>query len=320
MLRSLTNVIFPTRFQGLGQTRRYFEGYYFKIVDPPNQLALALIPGVSFDAQGCGHAFIQVLDGVAGKATYHRYSILDFAAPQRSVSALAKTGFTLSIDGHCFSEFGLRVKLADADVEVSFRQNQAWPWRWWSPGAMGPFTFIPRMECRHGVVSLHHQVIGTINGCELSGEAVGYIEKDWGRSFPRQWVWLQTNHLVSETEPCCLMVSAGRVPLLGTSFTGFIAALWWRGRFLPFTTYNGARIDIELAEDSVQLDFRRRLLRLKVVAHHAPGVELMAPAHDDGMVGRVNESLLAWAEVELWEGKQALLQTRAEWVGFEVGG
>lgn len=65
-----------------------------------------------------------------------------------------------------------------------------------SPGVMGPFRFAPFMECYHGVLSLDHSVDGTL---EVDGERIsyeggrGYTEKDWGRSFPSAWVWVQSN-------------------------------------------------------------------------------------------------------------------------------
>ncbi len=50
-------------YHGWGQQRKYFEGWYFKIVDPSERFAFALIPGISYGKDGETHAFIQVLDG-----------------------------------------------------------------------------------------------------------------------------------------------------------------------------------------------------------------------------------------------------------------
>lgn len=338
-MSSISNVWYPSRFQGTNKQYSYFEGYYVKIVDAPNDIAFALIPGVSYDAEGNGHAFIQVLDGVAKTAVYHRFPIEDFSfAPKTSSGMLAshgnKTGFGLTIGDSCFHESGCEVVIPDLSLSLSFRsrsadgtqaQNLTWPWKWWSPGAMGPFSFVPGMECRHGVVSLHHSVRGSFRQnnkpvLQLSPQAVGYIEKDWGRSFPRGWVWLQSNHLASETEPCCLMVSAGRVPWITGAFRGFIAAIHFQGRFIPFTTYNGARFELNLEEDCARMVFSRKGIKLTITAYHAPGVELISPIPGDGMMGRVNESMQATADVTLTEKGVALLETKASWVGFEIGG
>jgi len=316
-MSSISNVLHPSRFQGVGKQRSYFEGYYIKIVDTELDIALALIPGVSYDAQGNGHAFIQVLDGIAKTAEYHRFSIDEFA--------FAKTGFDLSIGKSRFHESGCEVVLPGLQLSLKHQLSIPWPWKWWSPGAMGPFSFVPGMECRHGIVSLHHGVEGSLRQnnqpeLQLTPKAVGYIEKDWGRSFPRGWVWLQTNHLASETEPCCLLVSAGRVPWITGAFRGFIAAIHFRGRFLPFTTYNGSRFALKLEDDCARMVFSRKEITLSITAYHAPGVDLISPIPGDGMLGRVNESMQATADVILTEGGRILLDTKASWVGFEVGG
>lgn len=324
-MNRLTNVWFPSRFQGEGQRSRYFEGYYVKIVDAESQVALAIIPGLSYDQEGNGHAFIQVLNGIQGKATYHSFAIEEFSSGPPLLQDSSKSAFSIKIGANEFSESGICLSLPGLEMEVGFRQNISWPWHVLSPGAMGPFSFIPAMECRHGVVSLHHEVAGMlrIDGGEeqtFSPSTVGYLEKDWGRSFPRCWVWLQTNHFDGETSPCSLLVSAGRVPFAGSAFTGFIAALYWRGRFFPFTTYGFAKMNLKLEEDVAQLVFSRKRQKLTIKAHHAPGVELVAPEGAGQMIGRVNESLQAWAEIELIENDEVVLSTTARWMGLEVGG
>ncbi len=299
---------------------------------------MAIIPGLSYDAHGEGHAFIQVLDGVAKTAEYHQYDITDFAlAPEKSSdhdpSQGSKTSFELHIGNSRFHESGCEVVLPNLQLSLKHVSPITWPWKWWSPGAMGPFSFVPGMECRHGVVSLHHAIHGSLqrkneSEIQLSSSTVGYIEKDWGKSFPRGWVWLQTNHLAGETEPCCLMVSAGRVPWITGAFRGFIAALYFRGEFHPFTTYNRASFDLELSKDSAHMVFSRGTSRrnagkgktLTITAYHAPGVDLISPLPSDGMHGRVNESLLATAEVRFSEEGKTILDTTANWLGFEIGG
>ena len=62
----------PERFQGWGKKRSYFEGWYYKLIDRSAAHALALIPGIAWDQDGKGHAFIQILDGSGKKAQIGR--------------------------------------------------------------------------------------------------------------------------------------------------------------------------------------------------------------------------------------------------------
>ena len=333
MAGSLVNVWRPWQFQGAGRRRGYFEGYYLKVVDPVHGLALAVIPGVSYDAAGHGEAFVQVLDGVAATARYHGFAAADFAwgdaartgATRRGgdhVGAQGKTRFALRVGESRFRESGMSLRLPDLRAELRFGSLTPWPTTPLSPGAMGPFAFVPAMECRHGIVSLHHAVTGELTDGEapattLSPRAVGYVEKDWGRSFPRSWTWLQTNHLDGESEPCCLTVSAGRVPWLTGAFEGHIAGLLWRGRLLRFATYNGSRLRRERHAGRTVLRLRRGRYRLDVDVRHAPTASLASPTGGT-MLGRVNESLTATADVRLRENGRDILATGARWVGFEV--
>jgi len=64
---------------------------------------------------------------------------------------------------------------------------------------MGWYTWVPRMDCYHGLFSFSDSLQGTLT---LKGKVMdffggrGYIEKDWGQSFPAAWVWLQNNYLL----------------------------------------------------------------------------------------------------------------------------
>ena len=59
---------------------------------------------------------------------------------------------------------------------------------------MGPFRFLPGMECSHGVISMGHALEGTLtlNGAVLDfAGGTGYVETDRGRSFPSAYLWTQ---------------------------------------------------------------------------------------------------------------------------------
>lgn len=105
---------------------------------------------------------------------------------------------------------------------------------------MGPFAWVPFLECRHSVQSMRHTVNGTlvVNGKKyVFCNACGYWEGDRGRSFPKEYLWTQ----------CCfsggsLMLSVADIPMIGFHFTGIIAAVLWGGREYRLATYLGARV------------------------------------------------------------------------------
>jgi hypothetical protein len=93
------------------------------------------------------------------------------------------------------------------------------------------------------VVSLDHVIEGAL---DIDGRTIdftggrGYTEKDWGRSFPSSWIWLQSNHF--STPGSSFTASVAIIPWIGRSFPGFIIGLWHQNKLYRFATYTGAKI------------------------------------------------------------------------------
>jgi hypothetical protein len=168
---------------------------------------------------------------------------------------------------------------------------------------MGWYAWVPWMECYHGVLSLDHEISGalTIDGQPMDFHAGrGYIEKDWGRSFPAAWVWLQSNHF--ERPGTSLTASTAVIPWLGGSFRGFIVGLWHEGRLFRFASYTGAQVaKLAIEKTHVAWTVRDRKYRLEIDALRERSVQagmLRGPTGLD-MGGRVPESLQATVAVRL---------------------
>ena len=65
----------PHVYHGWGRSKRFFEGWYYKIVNDSQTSAFAIIPGIAMDENGNKQSFIQVLDGMNNIAKYQRLSI-----------------------------------------------------------------------------------------------------------------------------------------------------------------------------------------------------------------------------------------------------
>lgn len=316
MLKHKINALFNAeQYHGWGRTKRYFEGWYYKVLSADEQHAYAFIPGVAMDETGQRQAFIQVLDGKKRTAAYHQFPFEAFV-PQPG-------RFEVTINNNYFSKEQLRLALPDVQGGLSFEGQVPWSNSWYSPNIMGPFSFLPLMQCYHGILSMNHSIQGrlTVHGetVDLTGGR-GYMEKDWGRSFPSGYIWMQTNHF---SEPnISLKSSVARIPYLGISFTGYIAGIWLRDRLLEFTTYNGTRLRKSYADDQkVQLVYENRKHRLEILAHRQAGTALASPIAGF-MDGRIEESMTATVEVQLIErrSKQVLLEDIGRNAGLEVAG
>lgn len=315
MFNGLQALFHPDQYQGWGKSRKYFEGWYFKVVNAEESVALAFIPGIAMDENGFKQAFVQVLDGKKRTATYYKFDADTFIPEPRK--------FELKIGQNFFSNDVMRLNLPTVTGELHFSDRTTWPNTFYSPGIMGPYSFVPFMECYHGILSMDHRIDGKLL---LNGETVdftngrGYMEKDWGKSFPSAYFWLQTNHF---SQPgISLKASVAKIPWMGSNFIGFIAGVWFHDRLIQFTTYNGSRLVQSFADQQVvKLVFENRNYRLEILAHREKSTQLAAPILGL-MDGRIEESMTSLIDVQLFEKKShiLLLSDTGRNAGLEVAG
>jgi hypothetical protein len=303
----------PDMYHGWGKSRNYFEGWYFKLVDPAERFVFAVIPGISYGKDGKSHAFIQMLDGKKCAATYHEFASADFQP--------AGETFALQLNGNFFSADSVKLNLPELQGELHWQDRYPWPKMLGAPGIMGWYSFVPFMECYHGVVSVNHTLQGEL---QVYGESVdfnggkGYIEKDWGESFPSSWIWMQTNHF-DAAHPVSLSASVAKIPWLGSHFIGYIVGFLLDEKLYRFATYTGAMMRADFDEDTVWLAFKDRKHRLEITAHKADGGELVSPLAGN-MAGKVNESMQATIGVRLFEREKLIFEGTGRNAGLEVAG
>ena len=322
MIRFLRTTLNPASYHGHGRKPPFFEGWYYKLVDASEQHRYAVIPGIFLsEDRARHHAFVQFLDGRTGSATYHHYPPQEFWA--------ADGVLDLRIGRNHFATESLSLEIEAPELSIhgqlDFRGVTAWPVTLASPGIMGWYAWVPFMECYHGVVSLDHSIGGVldVNGqrIDFSGGR-GYIEKDWGQSFPASWVWFQTNHF---SQPgTSLSASVAMIPWVRRSFAGFIVGLWYGGHLYRFATYTGARSEsFDLTDQEVWWVLQDRYHRLEMRAVRAEGGLLQAPTTVE-MGRRIAETLNAKVEVGLYalerRGHRPLFQGTGRHAGLEAVG
>lgn len=315
----IRNIFHPELFHGTGKQPPFFEGWYYKVVDKTEQRRFAFIPGIFLhEKRDERHAFVQVLDGSSGASTYHRYNPGEFSA--------SGPEFELRVGRSRFSARDMKLDLdqdgRSVQGELRFEGTTPWPVTVFSPGIMGWYAWVPFMECYHGVLSLDHSLNGSliIDGkkIDFSGGR-GYIEKDWGRSFPSAHVWMQSNHFgVAGTS---LSASVAIIPWIRTSFPGFIVGLLHDGHLYRFATYTGARIsNLSVTDTEVDWTIVDKTYELLIHANRSSGGLLHAPTTSE-MSQRLLESLIATVVVQLRERSGAMIFSGSgRQAGLEIGG
>ena len=234
----------------------YFKGWYFKC--STEDRTIAFIPAYHY-SNGKKSASLQIITD--DKAFNIPFDKLEY----REKPLYVKIGDCIFSDKGITLEF----KCDDLTLKGTLYFQDLSPIRY---DIMGPFKYVPFMQCRHRVYSMCHKIDGEIlvNNQSFKFEnGIGYIEGDRGRSFPKKYIWTQ----------CCfesnsLMLSVADIPFLGIHFTGIIGVLLFNGKEYRIATYLGAKIR-QISENSVTIkqggfEFTAKLLKKKAQPLAAP--------------------------------------------------
>ncbi len=176
---------------------------------------------------------------------------------------------------------------------------------------MGPFKYVPFMQCRHSVYSICHKINGEIRANDQLYKfenGIGYIEGDCGRSFPIKYIWTQ----------CCfennsLMLSVADIPFLGIHFTGIISVVLLNGKEYRIATYLGARIK-QVDKNTVTVKQGSFELNAELIKKNAQ--PLAAPSNGD-MCRTIHESASCEAYYRFCYKNKVLCEFTTDKASFE---
>ena len=239
----------PEVFQGNKKKENYFEGWYFKMVSQDDSSIMSIIPGISLSENGEEqHAFIQIIDGKTAKTYYYTYPIEDFS--------FSKEKFAVRIQNNYFSEDSISINIKNDTTSITGKVKMTNQIKLTKNGEklniMGWYKSAPFMQCHHGVVSLNHDLSGSLqmnNTTYNFDKGLGYIEKDWGKSMPSAWIWIQSNSF--DSPETSFMLSVANVPWMGSSFPGFLGFFLNDSIVNRFGTYSGAKLQLDTSSSDI---------------------------------------------------------------------
>jgi len=294
----------------------YFEGWYYKQVDKDGKHSFIVIPGIFIEKDKTkSYAFIHIFK--KGQSPHFvTYPFHEFTATY--------TPFSISIAGNHFTLNTITLAITSSDISVSgqcsFENRYPWPVKLFSPGSMGWYAFVPTMECNHAVLSMDHSISGAIRYNEELMDFTGgrgYMEKDWGKSFPSAYIWFQTNHFA--TVGTSIFGSIATIPWKRSYFTGFLIALLHNGRLYTFTTYNNAQCTLSVTDLLVRISCSKGNRNATITIKRTPGIALPAP-YNGSMQSKIYESLDAHVHCVFNENNHTVLDDTGSHAGFEIVG
>ena len=265
----------PELFQGeknIKTNNNYFEGWYFKNTN--NENGISFIPGININEKE-KKAFIQVI--TKDSSYFVNYNIDDF-----------KFGFEpffIKIENNFFSKEGVHINIKDdaqnleVHGEIKYSNARNIETNFLNPNIMGPFSYIPFMECNHAILNMKNRVDGFIdinNSKIMFNDGVGYIEKDWGCSFPKSYMWCQGNNF--QNSNASFMISIADVPFKAFHFKGIICDLIIDNNEYKFTTYNNAKLmKYDVEANCLDIVLKKENYYLNVRSKCTEGLKLFAP-------------------------------------------
>lgn len=314
----MKSILNPNLYHGKNKKDNFFEGWYFKLVSKDKKYTFAFIPGISFSKDS--HSFIQILQGEKVLYSYCRYPSNSFF--------YSNSPFHIKIDNSYFSLDRLFLEIAQNDLNIigslSFHNVIKWKDSIINPGSMGFYNYLKFMECYSQVCTLDGDIKGTltINGdtIDFNGGKV-YIEKNWGRSFPVEWLWVQSNCFSDNR--ATVTCSLGEIPFPVKNFRGFLIGVTVDNTFYKFTTMNLSKIQtfIENCDVSLIAINNKYKLSLKTITNDDDFILCYGPKNGE-MVPYVKETLTAKVQIELINIKNnvVIYSGEASNAGVEFGG
>lgn len=305
----------PPIFKESLNKKPYFESWYIKCLSDDFMSSIAFIPGIFLGKDP--HAFIQI-NMSNNKSEYIRF-------PVEKIS-YEKDVFAVALGDNYFSDRGLRLNHEQNGISLQgdlvFNNMRRYSSHFLSPGIIGVFTHIPFLQSHHAIMSIRHEINGllTINGQDLGFEkGCGYIEKNWGHSFPKSWLWMQANPF--QDSEASFMLSIAKIPLMGIWFTGLVGFLNDGEKTYHFATHLGHGLAfLEENEGDVYIHIKGPKYHLRVYAEIGETATLIAPTKGQ-MDRNIKESLNSSLYVELSDKRHNIIfRDSAHIAGLKISG
>ena len=305
----------PELFQGekyLNKNKNYFEGWYFKHTS--DKLNISFIPGISINKK-TKKAFIQI---ITNNASYNiDYDIKEFR--------YSNNPFYIKIANNYFSKESIHIDINDAKQSLKISGNIKYTniknikSTKISPNIMGPFSYVSFMECNHAILCMNSTINGIIiinNKKYIYKDNRGYIEKDWGTSFPKKYIWIQGNNF--DKLNVSFMLSIADITLKLINFTGLICVLIINEKEYRFATYNNTKIiKQEINNNKIYIVLQKNKYLLNITSEYKEGLKLKAPIKGQ-MSKIIYESISENIKITLRENNKIIFSGTGKHCGLEI--
>ena len=330
-----------------GNSDRFFEGWYFRVTLPEIGETFAFMYSIEDPIGGKNHSggAAQIL-GPADEYLCRTFPDCDRFWAAKNYLGLGHWGKTdLKIKPRLLAPQDFQTQITEGyQVTATLHQgilrspDQIQPCRWhyqtrpvygwgnpetFQQSTAGWLSSLPIFEPGWQILMAHGLATGWIewqgNRYDFT-DAPAYSEKNWGRSFPQKWFWLNCNAFTAEPD-LALTAGGGRRDVLGTMEEVAMIGIHYRGKFYEFVPWN-AQVSWQIQPwgdwqmQAINSEFQVKLSGKTDLV----GTPLRAPT-DAGLRYCCRDTMKGCLTLELSTNQGiSMVKATSELCGLEIGG
>jgi hypothetical protein len=164
-------------------------------------------------------------------------------------------------------DFKIHLKLMNNHVSKTFKNS------------MGYNYFLPNLPCYHAVLNTGHLVSGEIkqkNERFIIKNELGYLEKNWGTSFPETYYWL---HAVDPNDPqVSILFSRAEIEWIGKKFIRHLGHLRFDEKEVDIRSLKNVTVSIlSSCKDKHEIRIASKTLQMEISITHNNKVRFKGP-------------------------------------------
>lgn len=264
----------PSNLQGNFDRNKYFEGWFHKIYSTKYKASFILIYGYATGNSTNKFGFIQV--HIPNQQTLMMYF-------NKNEILCDSNQHVIRMGAHVLTTHKIDINTNEIGIQLDLTNNQ--PIRTFK-NSMGYNYVIPNLPCYHAILNKSHTISGEIRAGDTSfvmDKDMGYLEKNWGTSFPDNYIWL---HAVDPTNTeVNLLFSQAEIKWMGSTFLRHLGYLNFENECIDFRQFKNSEVSSSFGSYEKQLiRFSSKLIELEISI--VLGGQVLFKGPEDGALRR----------------------------------
>lgn len=286
-------------FRKRDSTQPYFEGYYFKFINDQKEIVI-LIAGISISTTE-KFSFIQIASNYNEEVELYKFPLSELKPSADS--------FYFKIGDNEFGPDRIVINIGQINADIQLTNSIHWKRSFLRPNIMGFLSFVPKVECKHDVITIKTDVSGYIN---LEKQKIvfehgdGYIEKNWGSSFPKEYMWLHANQFKNKELSLQFAIAKPKwIFARPKVHIGYVML----DNPIHFGSHRLSTVKVRAKNDSISITIKTSKHIIHVIVNNRAPVNLMGPKK-----GQLQNEIAEYlnSEIELILIKRKLLKRNIE--------